>query len=146
MAIEIKLAETDAEIAATFGVMQQLRTKLVERDYVALVRKQQQQAGYLVAYVRAPERDGGRVVAAAGFKLSCSLAWGDFVYIDDLVTDTNTRSAGHGAALMKWVADYGRQRGCKELHLDSGVQRFAAHRFYLRERMDITCHHFAMNI
>ena len=49
-----------------------------------------------------------------------------------------------GADVAKWVADYGRQRGCKELHLDSGVQRFAAHRFYLRERMDITCHHFAM--
>ena len=136
---EIHLAQTDSDIAATFAVMHQLRTKLVESEYVALVRKQQAQ-GYLVAYVR----DGERVVAAAGFRLSCSLAWGDFVYIDDLVTDANTRSAGHGSALMKWVGDYGRQRGCKELHLDSGVQRFAAHRFYLRERMDITCHHFYM--
>jgi GNAT superfamily N-acetyltransferase len=139
---DIHLATTDADIASTFAVMHQLRTKLVESEYVALVRKQQQTAGYLLAYVR----EADRVVAAAGFKVSCSLAWGDFVYIDDLVTDANTRSQGHGTELMKWIADYGRQRGCKELHLDSGVQRFAAHRFYLRERMDITCHHFAMSI
>ena len=138
---DIHLATTDDDIAATFAVMSQLRTKLVESEYVALVRKQQA-AGYLLAYVR----DGGRVVAAAGFRLSMSLSWGDFVYIDDLVSDTDTRSAGHGARLMAWVGDYGKQRGCKELHLDSGVQRFAAHRFYLRERMDITCHHFFMSL
>lgn len=138
---EIHLAQSDDDIAATFGVMHQLRTKLVESEYVALVRKQQAQ-GYLVAYVR----EGEQVVAAAGFRLSRSLAWGDFVYIDDLVTDANTRSAGHGTRLLKWIIEYGRARGCKELHLDSGVQRFAAHRFYLRERMDITCHHFYLSI
>lgn len=138
---DIHLAITDDDIAATFAVMSQLRTKLVESEYVALVRKQQA-AGYLLAYVR----DSGRVVAAAGFRLSMSLSWGDFVYIDDLVSDGNTRSAGHGARLMAWVGAYGKQRGCKELHLDSGVQRFAAHRFYLRERMDITCHHFFMSL
>jgi GNAT superfamily N-acetyltransferase len=142
MTIEIQLATIDKDIASTFAVMQQLRTKLVESEYVPLVRKQQQSAGYLLAFVR----DDHRVVAAAGFKLSCSLAWGDFVYVDDLVTDANTRSAGHGTRLLQWIVDYGRQRGCKELHLDSGVQRFAAHRFYLRERMDITCHHFALTI
>ena len=141
MTIEIRLAETDDEIASTFAVMQQLRTKLIESEYVALVRKQQAR-GYLLAYVR----DGDRVVAAAGFKQSISLAWGEFIYVDDLVTDANTRSAGHGSRLMAWLLEYGRQHGCKELHLDSGVQRFAAHRFYLRERMDITCHHFGMQI
>jgi hypothetical protein len=30
--------------------------------------------------------------------------------------------------------------------LDSGVQRFGAHRFYLRRRMDITSHHFALDL
>ena len=30
------------------------------------------------------------------------------------------------------------------LHLDSGVQRFGAHRFYLASRMDIIAHHFSM--
>jgi hypothetical protein len=30
--------------------------------------------------------------------------------------------------------------------LDSGVQRFGAHRFYLRRRMNITSHHFAIDL
>jgi hypothetical protein len=30
------------------------------------------------------------------------------------------------------------------LDLDSGVTRFDAHRFYLRERMHIQSHHFAL--
>ncbi len=38
------------------------------------------------------------------------------------------------------------QRQQQQLTLDSGVQRFAAHRLYLRQRMDITSHHFTMNL
>jgi GNAT superfamily N-acetyltransferase len=138
---DIRLAETDEEIASTFPVMHQLRTHLVESEYVALVRKQQAR-GFLLAFAR----DGDRVAAAAGFKLACSLAWGDFAYVDDLVTDGSARSKGYGRALLDWVAAYAQERGCRQLHLDSGVQRFDAHRFYLRERMDITCHHFGKAI
>jgi GNAT superfamily N-acetyltransferase len=64
------------------------------------------------------------------------------VYVDDLVTDEASRSLGHGSALLHWVEEFGRARGCTELHLDSGVQRTGAHRFYLRERMDIVFFHF----
>jgi GNAT superfamily N-acetyltransferase len=133
----IALAETDDQIAATFAVMQQLRTHLVAEEYVALVRRLQER-GYLLAFLE----EGGRIAAAVGFKLARSLAWGDFVYVDDLVTDDAARSCGHGSALLAWVSAYGKACGCRQLHLDSGVQRFDAHRFYLRERMDITCHHF----
>ena len=41
---------------------------------------------------------------------------------------------------------WARKRECAELHLDSGVQRFGAHRFYLNHRMDITSHHFAIQL
>jgi hypothetical protein len=37
-----------------------------------------------------------------------------------------------------------RREGCRALHLDSGVQRFAAHRFYLGKRMEITSRHFGL--
>jgi GNAT superfamily N-acetyltransferase len=137
----IALAETDEQIAATFAVMQQLRTQLVAEEYVALVRRLQER-GYLLAFLE----EGGRIAAAAGFKLARSLAWGDFVYVDDLVTDDAARSSGHGRALLAWVSDYGKARGCRQLHLDSGVQRFDAHRFYLREGMDITCRHFCRSL
>ena len=37
----------------------------------------------------------------------------------------------------------GRAAQCTMIDLDSGVQRYDAHRFYLRERFSITKHHFS---
>jgi hypothetical protein len=39
---------------------------------------------------------------------------------------------------------YALEQGCRQLELDSGVQRFGAHRFYLREGFDISSHHFSI--
>lgn len=139
---DIRLATTDAEIAATFGVMAQLRTHLKEAEYVALVRRQAGESGYRLACLH----DGGRVCAVAGFRITHSLAWGRHVYIDDLISDESRRSLGYGEALLDWVAAFGREQECAELHLDSGVQRHGAHRFYLRSRMDITCYHFRLTL
>lgn len=138
---DIRLANTDEEIASTFAVMRQLRPHIAEQDYVPLV-KQHMEGGYLLAFLQ----DGGRVCAAAGFRITDSLAWGHHVYVNDLISDEAARSAGYGAALLDWVASYAKERGCTQLHLDSGVQRHGAHRFYLRERMDITCYHFQRSI
>jgi GNAT superfamily N-acetyltransferase len=66
--------------------------------------------------------------------------------VDDLVSDQNARSKNYGKRMMDWLLAEARNNGCQELHLDSGVQRHAAHRFYLRERMDITCFHFGLKI
>jgi GNAT superfamily N-acetyltransferase len=102
----------------------------------------QQEDGYRLAYVE----DEGSVVAVAGFRISLNLAWGRFLYVDDLVTQADGRSKGYGRSLLKWLADHARESGCGELHLDSGVQRYGAHRFYLAHRMDITSHHFALKL
>jgi GNAT superfamily N-acetyltransferase len=68
------------------------------------------------------------------------------MYVDDLISNDESRSKGHGKKLLEWLEDYARQDGCDELHLDSGVQRFDAHRFYQREGMHISCHHFAKGL
>jgi len=68
------------------------------------------------------------------------------MYVDDLVSDQNGRSKNYGKQMLAWLMDEARKNGCKEFHLDSGVQRHAAHRFYLRERMDISCFHFGKKI
>jgi hypothetical protein len=39
-----------------------------------------------------------------------------------------------------------RAEGCAEFHLDSGVEKFGAHRFYLRNRMNISSHHFSLKL
>jgi predicted GNAT superfamily acetyltransferase len=138
---EISLATSDAEIAACFPVMRELRTQLVESEFVARVRRQQA-GGYQLAQLRG----AAGPVAVAGFRLSEALAWGRFLYVDDLATLASERSRGHGARLIAWLTDYARRHGCAQLHLDSGVQRYAAHRFYLREGMSITGHHFELDL
>jgi len=140
--VSIRLAESDADIGACLAVMRQLRPRLKdEHEFVTRVRRQQQQ-GYLLAFVE----DQGRTTCVAGFRLLENLAWGRFVYVDDLVTDETVRSRGHGEAMLNWLIDHARRQDCDEFHLDSGVQRFGAHRFYLSHRMDITAHHFGLRL
>lgn len=138
MTTSIRIVETDAELRKTHRVMAQLRTHLDEDAYVAQVNRQVAGERYRVVALY----QDGEVRAVGGFRLGTSLAWGDYVYVDDLVSDDQKRSHGHGAALLEWIGQYGKERGCTSLHLDSGVQRHAAHRFYLRERMDIVFYHF----
>jgi hypothetical protein len=62
-------------------------------------------------------------------------------------TDTFTEHGrGHGRALFEWLLHHAKTQGCEQLHLDSGVQRFDAHRFYLGRGMAITAHHFAVKL
>lgn len=138
---DIALATTDADIAACFPVMAQLRPHLTPEEFVTRIRRQQEGGFHLAAL-----RNAGEVVALAGFRVLKNLAWGRFLYVDDLVTNEARRSQGHGEALFDWLVARARFEGCAQLHLDSGAQRFGAHRFYLARRMDITSHHFAMKL
>jgi GNAT superfamily N-acetyltransferase len=137
----ITIAKSDAEIRACFSIMVQLRPHLVESEFMERIRRQQQE-GYELVFLQAD----GAVKSVAGFRIQECLYSGRFLYIDDLATDESARSHGYGGLLFDWVVDFGRKSHCDFLRLDSGVQRFAAHRFYLRKRMDITCHHFALKL
>lgn len=131
---------TPAEIDATFAVMRQLRPHLASADDYRVAVERMMQSGFHLAAAL----EGGTVRAVAGYRLSESLAWGRYLYVDDLVTDDSARSQGFGRALLDWLKTEARTHACRELHLDSGVQRHGAHRFYLRERMDITAYHFRL--
>jgi GNAT superfamily N-acetyltransferase len=65
------------------------------------------------------------------------------LYVDDLVTTADGRSQGVGHALLAELESRARAAGCTVIDLDSGVQRHDAHRFYFRERMHISSHHFS---
>ncbi len=136
----IAFAESDIDIERCFPIMVELRTALTPDGFVARVQRQRDLYGFKLAYLE----DGGEVKAVAGFRVMENLAWGKFLYVDDLVTAAAARSQGYGDKLFDWLLDYARAEGCEQLHLDSGVQRFEAHRFYLRKRMSISSHHFAM--
>ncbi|MSU65437.1 MAG: GNAT family N-acetyltransferase [Opitutus sp.] len=135
--MKISLATTDPDIARCFPVMAQLRPHLVEAQFVARVRRMQV-GGYQLARLEAD----GAVRAVAGYRFYDKLFSGKNLYVDDLVTAGTERSKGHGRALLAWLYEQARAHGCDQLELDSGVQRFEAHRFYLRERMHISAYHF----
>jgi GNAT superfamily N-acetyltransferase len=137
----IALATTHDAILRCFPVMAQLRPHLVETDFVARIKRQQQD-GYHLAFLT----DKKAVKAVAGFRFVESLSWGKSLYVDDLVTAEKFRSQGHGQQLFKWLVKQARDRKCDQFHLDSGGQRFGAHRFYLASRMDIIAHHFAIKL
>ena len=88
----------------------------------------------------------GSVVAVAGFRVGENLAWGHFLYVDDLVTHPAHRSKGYGAKLLSWLKEYAAKEGCLQLHLDTGVHRIKAQRFYEREGMTMAGFHFFENI
>ncbi|WP_072564559.1 GNAT family N-acetyltransferase [Granulibacter bethesdensis] len=86
--------------------------------------------------------EGGIVRAVTVYRCYLTTYRGFRFYVDDLVTDEASRSCGHGEALLDWLRQRARQRGCQALDLDSGVQRIRAHRFYFREGMSITAYSF----
>jgi GNAT superfamily N-acetyltransferase len=142
MQTKIKEALTAEEIARCFPVMRQLRTHFEdEATFVAQVERQRSE-GYRMAFLQ----DENGVRAVAGYRLLESLYAGRHYYVDDLVTDAEARSLGHGGALFDWLVAQARAAGCAKLELDSGVQRFAAHRFYLTKRMIISSHHFSLEL
>jgi GNAT superfamily N-acetyltransferase len=89
--------------------------------------------------------DGDEDAAAvAGFRISESLAWGRYLYVDDFVTREAVRRRGHADAVMRAVEEEARRQRCDQLHLDSATspERFDAHRFYFAHGLLITGHHF----
>jgi len=136
---DVNLAISDNEIVACRSVMLQLRTHISEAEFLERI-KRQQRGGYQLCYLT----DEGAVRSVAGFRFIENLASGRVLYVDDLVSDSGSRSKGYGDKVLQWLIGQARSAGCDTLELDSGVQRFGAHRFYLRNRMDITSHHFRM--
>jgi GNAT superfamily N-acetyltransferase len=136
-----RFAETDGEILACYPVMAELRPHIVKQEFVTQVRRQQKN-GYCLACLA----EGEEIQAVVGFRISESLAWGRYLYVDDLVSRAPIRSQGYGHELFKWVVEFAKSEGCEALHLDSGVQNFAAHRFYLRNKMSISSHHFRLSL
>lgn len=137
----IRQALNEADLVAAHPVIQELRPHLDLAAFLSAFARQRPQ-GYHIHFVE----EDGVVRAVAGWRIMDRLSWGRHFYVDDLVSRAADRGRGHGSALMDWLIDEARRQGCAELHLDSGVQRHAAHRFYLHKGMDITCHHFALKL
>ncbi len=137
------IAESDAQIAACFAALHELRPHLKDAaDLIARVRRQQQE-GYVLAYIAAAD---GQAVACLGFRRQERLVHGKVIYVDDLVTRASERSKQHGAVLLDWVEALARKEGFGVVDLDSGTQRLDAHRFYHRQKYTVSAFHFLKRV
>ncbi|HVM36430.1 MAG TPA: GNAT family N-acetyltransferase [Actinomycetota bacterium] len=127
------------------GALLELRPHFESEERLArVVDEVQRKEGYRLA--GSFDEASSPAAAVAGFRTGHNLAWGHYLYVDDLVTLEAFRNRGHAGALMKWLVEEARRLACDQLHLDSGTHRHAAHRFYLNQRMDITSLHFGRRI
>lgn len=138
---EIQKASTEEQIRSCYRVMRQLRPHLTEEQAFIEQVQRQLSEGYYLVYCE----EKGEVKTLAGFRFLEFLAWGKVLYIDDLITDSQTRRNGHGGKLLKWVIEEGKKAKCDQVHLDSGPQRHDAHRLYLNHGFKIIGHHFALD-
>ncbi len=133
----VHIAETDEQIDACFDVMHELRPH-TERDTFRPRIRAMQAAGYHLAYVE----EGGRVAGVAGFRYINMLHNGWSLYVDDLVVSESVRATGLGTELIDWLRAEAIANDCDTLHLDSGVQRDRAHKFYFDRGFHISSFHF----
>ena len=130
--VTFRHAETDAEIAACFPTMHELRPHLADAtELVERVRRQHDEAGYrLLAAWR-----GQAAVGLAGYRVQEMLVAGRFIYVDDLVVLSTERRGQLGARLLDAVSNEGKRLGCPRLVLDTAIDNSLGQRFYFRYGM-----------
>jgi GNAT superfamily N-acetyltransferase len=129
-------------ITDVMPVLQQLRPHLDGASLAAIYREGYKQ-GLRFTAACAPD---GACLGVAGWRIVATTHSIRKLYVDDLVTAQTARSRGVGHALLAELESRARASGCKVLDLDSGIQRHDAHRFYMREQLSITSHHFAKDL
>lgn len=137
----IEIVPPDTRFA--FAAMRELRPNVTTVEaFVEQVDIVQRPAGYRL--VGAFDGNAGEAAAAAGFRVSTSLSWGRFLYVDDLSTRETARGRGLARQLLDWLHEEAARLGCGQVHLDSGVgpHRQDAHRLYQKAQYSIAAHHF----
>jgi GNAT superfamily N-acetyltransferase len=139
----VDLEPGDPRWEQALPVLQELRPHLDRVTLDAVLAAAHPQG---LRYVAVLADDDVTVLGVAGWRIIDTTAMLRKLYVDDLVTAESARSTGVGAALLAELRTRATAAGCGYLDLDSGVHRHGAHRFYLRERMDIVSHHFARKL
>ena len=139
--MEITIAITDNDILKCWPVMKELRPHLNETGFLPAVQEMMQER-YILAFIE----EDSIAVAAIGFRYMQLLYNGKQYYIDDLTTLPKSRGKGYGGKLVDYVIDLAKKNGFDAVTLDSGHQRFDAHRLYLNKGFTINAHHFGKKL
>jgi GNAT superfamily N-acetyltransferase len=136
--VEIKHIENDADLEASFPVMQELRPHLSDRAaYIAQVTRQRTQDYRLLAAWR-----DSAIVGLAGYRLQDNLIYSRFVYVDDLVVTAALHRSGIGEQLLQAARQQAIALHCKHFVLDTGLHMALAQRFYFRQGLLARGMHF----
>lgn len=139
--MEIKLCTTETDIQKCWKVLLELRPHLKESEFIPML-KEMINEGYQLAFIE----EDGKAVAAIGYRYLQYLYNGKHIYIDDLSTLPAARGKGYAGKLLDYVEAEARAKGYKAVTLDSGHQRFDAHRLYLNKGFTIVAHHFSKTL
>ncbi|HLY69279.1 MAG TPA: GNAT family N-acetyltransferase [Puia sp.] len=135
--MEIKIARSDEDILKCWNVLFELRPHLDKNSFLPTV-KEMLTEGYQLAFIEI----NNEAVAAIGFRYQQYLYNGKHFYIDDISTMPLYRGKGYAGKLIDHVTAKAKEKGFKSVTLDSGYQRFDAHRLYLNKGFTLHCHHF----
>ena len=138
----IQIAKTDQDILKCQLALKELRPHLSEENYLTIL-KEMITEGYQLAFI---EGENGHALSIIGFRYLQFTYNGKHFYIDDLSTLPEARGKGHAGALLNYVCHLAKDKGYRVVTLDSGHQRFVAHKLYLNKGFTIASHHFSKNI
>lgn len=143
-ALQIRVVEHTRDPAPLAAVLRELRPKYEDDATITealrcVIRSQGLRAfGAHVA-------DDAAACGAVTVRRVESLSWGEFLYVDDLVTSASVRGHGVASMLLDRVDELAAEAGLEgKVQLDSGVgiHRADAHAFYGRRGMWIAGFHF----
>jgi len=72
----------------------------------------------------------GELVGVAGVLVTCLLHHARHAWLYDLVVDEARREEGYGTALVAFVEEWARERGCESVALASPLAKDGTHRYY----------------
>ena len=133
------MATTKEDFIRCWDVVHELRPELNLDRYLTLILYMLDEH-YKMIYIE----QNGKVVSFCGYRYVTMLHRGRSIYIDDLCSLPEARGKGHATAMLKHIVEQAKSEELDSIHLDSGHQRFDAHRLYLNHGFKITSHHFAM--
>ncbi|MFT8980668.1 MAG: GNAT family N-acetyltransferase [Bifidobacterium sp.] len=124
-----------------FAILIQLRDTLTRDELQTVIDEGTPQGLRFTAMF-----DGQTCVAIAGWRLFANTHLMRVLYVDDLCVDASRRSQHYGHLFIDELRRRAIELGAHAIDLDSGVQRFAAHRFYMDNDFHISSHHFRSDL
>lgn len=140
--MQIQNVQTEKDILKCWKALKELRPHLVEANFPRLI-KDMMAEGYQLAFI---EGNAGYAESVVGFRYLQFTFCGKHFYIDDLSTLPEARGKGYAGKLLDHICELATQKGFEHVTLDSGHQRYAAHRLYLNKGFTISSHHFSKKL